>query len=129
MLYFERSVEKLLNLRGYKTNAAKLPELIGFLAMQFDGMIFNGSEFLVFFRWANFVCDKFATSFALAEPVAHEVNSATPGAGFAIRAVELSGRLRTTSVMQTLSGLSGRLSQGESDLTLPPGGSSEARGG
>jgi len=31
--------------------------------------------------------------------------------------------------MQTLSGLSGRLSQGESDFTLPPVGSSEARGG
>ena len=31
--------------------------------------------------------------------------------------------------MQTLSGLSGRLSQGESDFTLPPGGSSEGRVG
>jgi len=31
--------------------------------------------------------------------------------------------------MQTLSGLSGRLSQGESDLTLPPGRPSEAMGG
>jgi len=39
-----------------------------------------------------------------------------------------SGRMKTTSVMQTLSGLSGRLSQGESDFTLPQGGSSEARG-
>jgi len=37
--------------------------------------------------------------------------------------------MKTTSVMQTLSGRSGRLSQGESDLNLPPGGSSEARGG
>jgi len=36
--------------------------------------------------------------------------------------------LKTTSVMQTLSGLSGRLSQRESDLTLPPGRSIEARG-
>jgi len=40
-----------------------------------------------------------------------------------------SGRLKTTRVMQTLSGLAGRLSQGESDFTLPLGGSSEARGG
>jgi len=38
-----------------------------------------------------------------------------------------SGRLKTTSVIQTLSGLSGRLSQRESDLNLPPGGSSEGR--
>jgi len=37
--------------------------------------------------------------------------------------------MKTTSVMQTLSGLSGRLSQGESDLTLPLGGSSEGRVG
>ena len=37
-----------------------------------------------------------------------------------------SGRLKTTSVMQTLSGFTGRLSQGESDFTHPPGGSSEA---
>ena len=37
-----------------------------------------------------------------------------------------SGRSKTTSVMQTLSGLSGRLSQRESDLNLPPGRSSEA---
>jgi len=34
--------------------------------------------------------------------------------------------MKTTSLMQTLSGLSGRLSQGESDFTLPKGGSSEA---
>ena len=39
------------------------------------------------------------------------------------------GRLKTTSVIEPLSGLSGRLSQRESDVTLPPGGSSEARGG
>jgi len=32
-----------------------------------------------------------------------------------------SGRLKTTSVMQTLSGLSGRLSQRGSDLNPPPG--------
>jgi len=32
-------------------------------------------------------------------------------------------------VTQTLSGLSGRLSQGESDFTLAPGGSSEGRVG
>jgi len=46
-----------------------------------------------------------------------------------IQHAKASGRLKTTGVMQTLSGLSGRLSQGESDSTLPPGGSSEARGG
>ena len=39
------------------------------------------------------------------------------------------GRLKTTSVMQPLSGLSGRLSLRESDFALPPGGSSEARAG
>ena len=37
--------------------------------------------------------------------------------------------MKTTSWMQPLSGLLGRLSQGESDVTLPPGGSSAARGG
>ena len=51
------------------------------------------------------------------------------GASFAGSYFKASGRLKTTSVMQTLSGLSGRLSQSESDLNLPPGGSSEARGG
>ena len=43
--------------------------------------------------------------------------------------IKANSRLKTTSVMQPLSGLSGRLSQRESDFTLPPGGSSEARGG
>ncbi len=43
--------------------------------------------------------------------------------------IKANGRLKTTGVMQPLSGLSGRLSQMESDFTLPPGGSSEAREG
>jgi len=46
-----------------------------------------------------------------------------------VRSAKASGRLKTTSVMQTLSGLSGRLSHGKSDFTLPPAGSSEGRGG
>ena len=50
----------------------------------------------------------------------------SPGQG---RPTKASGRLKTTSVMQTLSGLFGRLSQGESDFTLPPEGSSEGRVG
>ncbi len=37
--------------------------------------------------------------------------------------------MNTTSVMQAHSGLSDRLSRREIDFTLPPGGSSEARGG
>jgi len=37
--------------------------------------------------------------------------------------------MKTTSVMQILSGLSGRLSEGASDFTIPQGGSCEARGG
>jgi len=37
--------------------------------------------------------------------------------------------MKTISVMQTLSGLSGRLSQGESDFTLPQGGSSKRGAG
>ena len=46
-----------------------------------------------------------------------------------VACLKASGRLKTSSVMQTLSGFSDRLSHRESDFNPPPGESSEARGG